>query len=125
MATLKTIISSDIDDVFMQTNDFAESCSFVQGDAEPVTITAIPYSVEYETTDTEGFGTRFISKDWLIPVDDLTGITPKRGDHIRRTVGTETHVFELVPVDANRPAVTREDTDFMWRVHSKLVRIEA
>ncbi len=124
MATLKTIISSDIDDVFMQTNDFAESCSFVQGDAEAVTVIAIPFAVEYETQDQNGFATRFISTDWLIPVDDLTGVTPRAGDRIRRTVGTETHVYEIAPVDSSRPAVALEDTGYMWRLHSILIRKE-
>lgn len=124
MATLKTVISSDIDDVFMQTNDFAESCGYVQGDAEPVTVIAIPFAVEYETQDSDGFATRFISTDWLIPVDDLTGVTPRPGDRIRRTVGTETHVYEIMPVDSSRAAVALEDTGYMWRLHSKLIRKE-
>ena len=89
MATLKDVISSDVDEVFMQTDDFAESCGFIQGDAEEITVTGIAYSVEYETQDSEGFSTRFIATDWLIPADDLTGVTPRAGDQIRRTVGTE------------------------------------
>lgn len=122
--TLKSLIGSDVDNVFMNTDDFAETCGYVQGAAEAVSVTAIAYNVEYETQDSEGFKTTFQSKDWLIPADDLAGVIPRAGDRIRRTVAAETHVYEITPVDANRPAAARDDTEYLWRLHSKLIGVE-
>ena len=123
--TLKTLIEDDVDDVFMNTTEFAEECSYVQGNLAEITCTGIPYKAEYEAVNSEGFTTKVVSKDWLIPADDLAAITPRAGDQIRRTVGTETHVYEVVPIDENTPAVERDDTGFLFRLHSKLIRVEA
>jgi len=66
-----------------------------------VTLTGVPGSTTFETDDAGDSGARvgFVSADWIFQVSKLvfgsTAITPKRGDLIKRTLGSKTLTYEV------------------------------
>ena len=115
MATLAELIESDVDDVFFNTDEFAETCTYWQGKAD-ISITAIPKMVEYEVVGDEGHLTKVTRTDWSIPAADLT-VTPRAGDRIERASGA---VYEVVPID-KRPIAETDVSGHVIVVHTKQV----
>lgn len=119
--TLKQLITSDVSDVFLNTTEFAEAISYYQGAGAAISIPrALPHDVQYESQDEEGFTTSFTRTDWMIPVSALA-VTPRAGDRIERTVGTEMHTYELMPIDNARQVAALDESGNLWMVHSRRV----
>lgn len=119
---LKDLITSDTKDVFVNTDDFAEDCTYTQGPtANAIDITAIFHKVEYVVVDQEGFGTQATRTDCLIPLSDLGDVVPRTGDQIGRTVGTATHTYEVLPIDGRSAVASLDDSGNLWNVHTKRV----
>ncbi len=126
--TLKALIASDVDDVFMNIDEFAENVFYLNTAHPNIIVTGIAFSVVYTTETNEGLKEIVNSLDWLVPLDDfvstVSAFKPRSGDVIRRNVGSDVHVYEVFPIDDDIPAVELDDRNLMYRLHTKLVRIE-
>lgn len=123
--TLKTLIADDVADVFMDTDEMADSCTYLQG-SKSVSTTAIVSESVYETFDEQGFPLKVTRMDFLMPFADLNsaGVTPRSGDRIERTVNSYTHAYEVAAVDKRQP-VELDVTGNLWLIHTKRVSTNA
>ena len=121
--SLKDLIEWDVVDVFVNTDDFAEECTYQQGAETPIEIDgAIRSNVEYEVIDDEGFATKYTVTDWLIPAVYLVGTTPRSGDRIEVTRGSETQTFEICPPSSDMQATRLDVSGHLWTLHTKQVK---
>ena len=120
MATLKEIIAADVGNVFMNTQEFAEPISYMQGMGPAIETTGIPEEIEFTTTDQEGFSTKFQFMSWLIPIADFGGTLPREGDTITRSVGAITQTYEVMPT-GGKPSNSIEISNNMYRIETKQV----
>lgn len=116
MSTLKDLIASDIDDVFMNTDEFADSISFRSGNGLPISTTGIVNELEFDVWDDQGFPQKITRYRWLVPVADLPGIEPRSGDGITHNAD----YYEVAPVDKRQPAA-KDVTGNLWAIDCKRI----
>ena len=122
MSTLKEIIASDIADVFMNTDEYAEAVYYLQGEGPEIETTGVREAVEHDATDDEGFSIKVVAVAWLMPVADFGETVPRPGDVIRVTVGTVEEEFEVVPKSSADDRFEKLVCNTMYRVHTKQVK---
>jgi hypothetical protein len=87
-----------------------------------VSLKAVPGTTEFPTDDVDAATVTYTSADWIFKVSELViggvAITPRRGDLVKKTVGSKTYVYEVLK-DANQifRFCDRERTRI--RVHTK------
>lgn len=119
--TLKDLIESDVTEVFFNPDEFAERVTYKQGNLEAISIDAIPEIIEFESLGEEGYMTKVEQAAWQIPAVQLGSVHPRPGDRITRPVQGEEWVYEVMPPDDGRPAMSRDVTTHVWTVYSKRV----
>lgn len=108
-----------------------------QRGAASVAVYATVGTTEFQVDDGAGVLIRFEARDYLIRAADLVlagvPLTPKRGDQIRETAGTQTFIYEVVsPGNGSGGAGGGEEPCWRWsddyrqtlRIHTKLVAVE-
>lgn len=115
---LSDVIAADIDDVFLNTDEFAVEITYSRR-GSPVRLSAIQDSSMFESSNQFGI-TQTKTKDFLIEVaaliiaGELT--EPAKGDVI--CLGNKTYVVTAQP--GGRPDEYDDDDELMWRVHATL-----
>ena len=122
--TLRDLIAADVQQVLMNTEDFAEVVSYRQGTLPPFDIIAVMTMTDYEVADENlGFFTVVVLTDWQVRQADFdtAGVKPRAGDLIAKTLNGIECLYELVPID-KRPAAEWSDTfGLLLLLHSKKV----
>lgn len=116
--TLKSMIESDVSDVFMNTNDFAEALTFHRGNSTAESTYGVRRVLEQETEREETFATQSELVEWSVPVADLS-VSPRVGDRLVATAAGET--FEILPSEVAENPVVKDDSGHLWVVMTKQV----
>lgn len=97
--------------------------------ADSVEVNAVVGRTEFETADESGFVTKYIARDFLIPVAELvlggTAVTPGRGDRVRETQGTQVFVHEVMAPGENPEWRYADPYRRTFRIHTKQVATES
>jgi hypothetical protein len=122
MKTLKECITADVEEVFFQEEDFAETLTYTQGKITLTDVLGIRHSPRNAVNAKEGFGTASEGFDWEIRASYFGDIKPRPGDAIEHTVAEVTSVYEVVPVDDKTPAAELDVSRLVWKIHTKQVQ---
>jgi hypothetical protein len=105
----------------------ATRVTYHRGEASVALDVSLGKSV-FETDDGRGATIVVERRDFIIPVADLTlggeRVRPKAGDRIRETVEDVVHVYEVMGVGKEPPAVYGDQWQRTWRVHTAQVDTE-
>ena len=85
--SLQTLIASDVSDVFLNTEDFAENVLLMQGGSSLPDIPAIVSPVQHEVIGDDGYPVKVKGFDFLFDAADLT-FTLTGAARVRRSDGT-------------------------------------
>jgi len=93
---------------------------------DSVSITAVGSAMTHTIPNEDGIGTQHHSYDWTIAADDLVldgeTVTPRPGDQISETIGSQTVWWEVLDLADSRPCVEWLDSiGDLLTVHSKEV----
>jgi hypothetical protein len=104
---------------------FGVVVTLTQGVATSAEFTAAQEWKDYETEDSQGYGTTFHARDFMFDkVDAVVGgvtVTPRAGDRITLVENGATKVYELLPI-GSLPAFEEMPGSYRWRVHTKQTR---
>ena len=91
-------------------------------------LTAVPGRTRMAIQDESGLTLYTQERDWLIQAAELvldgTAVLPETGDRIRLVVGAQALVYEVQPLDAERPYRLCDDLGRVLRVHVRHVATE-
>ncbi len=94
---------------------------------DSVALNATIARTEYDAVDEHNVTVRLVAEDFIIRAADLilsgVAIEPKRGDRIKRTIGDDVLVFEVMPV-AGEDAWQADEHRKQFRIHTKHVETE-
>lgn len=101
---------------------FGVSVQFHRGSDLSAAFTARRNDREYVAIGAEyGIEVRITMRDFMLPVASLivngTSVTPRTGDRI--VEGSE--IFEIQPIDQNRPSVELQTGSYEYLVHTKMI----
>ena len=122
-------------DLLQQANDWlasqrkahaSQSVTYRRG-TDSVVVSASIGSTRFEQEDRDGLVVRSQVRDYLIDVADLVlsggAIEPEVGDLIEETVGSQTHVYQVLPL-GGEPAWRYSDPyRKTYRIHTKRVDV--
>lgn len=98
--------------------------TYVRGQFESSSFTAVAIEKTYEVMDSNGFVTSVSMRDYHLPSASLVvngaTVTPRRGDWVRETIGGVAQTFEVAPLGDKDAAEARSD-GARWLVHTKRV----
>jgi len=107
----------------------AVSVTYRRGSDETAGITAIVGRTEFEATDDEGGVLRSQSRDYLIAPADLvidgSQTLPNVGDKILETVGSETHLYEVLTLGVEGHWRWSDPFRTLMRIHTRQVEVQS
>lgn len=124
-------MASEHETIFADTLDvladhFGDSAGYYRASAS-VVLTVTPSTRTYTVVDAEGFQTSVQTEDFQFRTADLVigGVTvaPQVGDRIKRTVGSQVRVYEVLPL-GDKPCYERRVSETLTIVHTKFVGVE-
>ena len=105
----------------------ASTVTYIRG-GYSVDLSATFGRTEYEQLDTDGFGIRMDTRDFIVTAADLVmnsvAITPQNGDTITETVGGVTRTHEVLGIGTGPCFAWSDPHRTMMRIHTKQLRIE-
>lgn len=121
--TFEDSLEADIENVFMNTNEFARTVTY-QRHADSIELAATMKSVSYQSKGPDG---REITEHFRLYVFKASAlvingsrIEPRNGDRIRETFDGITRIFEVVKRD-NQPAGQLLSCGYRFQVHAQQV----
>lgn len=97
------------------------SMSYTQGNTTLATVTGVPSAKIYHSFD-NGAETLVHSLDWIVSADDVA-LTPRPGDRITETLGGVEYIYEVMPIDDDRPCCEWHDNARkLLLIHTKRVQ---
>lgn len=122
--TFNDSLEADIEDVFLNTNEFARTVTYQRG-PNTVELAAMTNLVAYSASGQDG---REITEHfWVYVVKasalviDGNRIDPRNGDRIRDTFDGVSRIFEVVK-RKDRPAGELLSCGYRWQVHTQEVK---
>lgn len=103
-----------------------QSVTYTRRNVTPATLTATIGDTRAEHQDQSGVTLEIRHRDFLIHTADLEAASlypPKRGDQITVTVGSETQIFELLPLGTEGVFRVSDPGGKRVRIHAKQVDI--
>lgn len=100
-----------------------EVVSLVRGGIETQGVTARVILQEYQGEGEDGLTTTFILTDFVLDIDDYEfgggAVEPRKGDRIKRVIGSTTHTYEVLPVPNGRVCEWADASGDRWKIHAK------
>lgn len=99
--------------------------TFVRGQHETASFTAVATEKVYEVIGRDGFAMHIESRDYHLPAASVlvngSAVEPRNGDRIKETIGGVLQTFEVVPMGSDKPAAEARSDGARWLVHTKRV----
>lgn len=114
--SLAAQMATDISAVFMNTDDFAVSISYVRGASTISGLTGLVSSSVFESADGMGL-TRVETRDYLVEASTLA-ITPQRADKIIESGRT----YTVTEPAGQSPFAYEDENQLILRIHTVLTR---
>jgi hypothetical protein len=124
-------MASEHETLFADTLDvladhFGDSVSYYRSSSS-VVLTVTPSTRLYRIVDSEGLPTSVQSEDFQFLTTDLViggvEVAPQIGDRIKRTVGSQVRVYEVLPL-GDKPCYERRVSETLTIAHTKFVGVE-
>lgn len=124
-------MASEHESIYADTLDvladhFGDSAGYHRGSSS-VVLTVTPSTRIYSISDAEGFQTSIQSEDFQFRTADLViggvEVAPQVGDRIKRTVGSQVRVYEVLPL-GDKPCYERRASETLTIVHTKFAGVE-
>lgn len=107
-------------------NHVSQSVVYSRG-SDSVTLNATIGKTDRETFDDHGFGVKSQVRDFLLKAEELIlnnqKVIPRRGDRITQTLGTQSHVYEVVETGGDKHYRPSDPYGVMYRIHTQLMDI--
>ncbi len=96
--------------------------------ANSVTVSATLGNTSYETSDVNGITVQTKMLDFIVATVDLVlaaaQVLPESGDEIRLVQGSDTLVFEVLPIGDTKHYRMSDPHGVMLRIHAKQIGVE-